>query len=149
MLFFALSLAQTPAPVSNINVISSSSSATVTWKLPASNRQFSYAAHIVIYLDNKRHSIQTRTTSVTLRNLKPSTQYKVGIQTQDIHSQQSVIMNEEFTTRGNFNIYFVFYPYRKENNALMNNWTLTLHLNNQEWNYNHGNYFVVLLKIPF
>jgi hypothetical protein len=91
-------LAETPAPVSSIHVTPSSSSATVTWTLPASNPKFSSTTRIVIYLNNNEVASKTPTTSVILRDLKPSTRYKVGIRTQDIYSQQSVIMNEDFTT---------------------------------------------------
>ena len=93
-------LAETPAPVSSIHVTPSSSSATVTWTLPASNPKFSSTTRIVIYLNNNEHASITPTTRhVTLGNLKPSTWYTVGIRTQDIYSQQSGMMTEDFTTK--------------------------------------------------
>jgi hypothetical protein len=92
---------QTPAPVDNIWITPYKKAALVTWwKIRTAPQDSSYITKIIIYIDGSEyHTIsQRQRTYIYIYRLKPSTRYKVEIQTEDSYSQKSENVSESFTT---------------------------------------------------
>ena len=96
---FALFLAQQPAAVSNINILPSPYSATVSWEIPISKQESSYITHVILYINGEERMVIDRRIQITITNLSPSTHYTVGIRTQDGSQQKSTNVDKTFTTR--------------------------------------------------
>jgi hypothetical protein len=93
-----------PAPVQDIKIQPSFTSASVTWKLPTSASVSSYITHLVIYLNGTDIRI-FRSTQIDIQGLTPYTWYKVEIVTQDGSSQSNDKAASEIfrTKRGKLN----------------------------------------------
>ena len=97
--FLMFFLAQTPAPVYDIQVIPSANSARVSWKVQTRPEESSYIKYVHVYLDGSRiKAIDQRGTEYTITNLKPVTHYEVEIETEDDSKQKSSKVSEQFTT---------------------------------------------------
>ena len=94
-----------PAPVQDIKIQPSFTSASVTWKLPTSASVSSYITHLVIYLNGTETKRIFRSTQIDIQGLTPYTWYKVEIVTQDGSSQSNDKAASEIfrTKRGKLN----------------------------------------------
>ena len=94
-------LVQTPAPVKNIKVKLSATSALVTWSIVTTKENSSYITDYDIYLHPnllKRIARKGHGTQFNITGLKPYSNYKVGIVALDGSSQKSAITNTSFRT---------------------------------------------------
>lgn len=90
-----------PAPVQRIKVTPSKTTAVVTWKIPGP-KDSSYITKYTIYIDEKppqRISRDTYGYKFTIRGLKPYTDYKVEIETEDASGQKSSKVFKSFKTK--------------------------------------------------
>jgi hypothetical protein len=93
-----LYLAQTPAPVNNLDITPYQYAAQVTWRLPTPQYS-SYITKIIIYLNGAEYQTVSReTTRINIKRFKPNTRYKVDIQTEDIILQKSENVSKSFMT---------------------------------------------------
>lgn len=92
---------QSPASVEKIVLKTSNFSVELSWKVTGP-RISSYLTHFIIYLNDTRMQRIRREqygTRYILRELKPFTDYVVGIQAQDSSLQRSGITYERFKTK--------------------------------------------------
>ena len=95
-------LVQTPAPVRDIKVIPSATSALVTWSIVTTKENSSYITDYDIYLYpenlNKTIARKDHGTQFNITGLKPCSDYIVGIVALDGFSQRSTMRNISFIT---------------------------------------------------
>ncbi|XP_028402594.1 receptor-type tyrosine-protein phosphatase F-like isoform X2 [Dendronephthya gigantea] len=92
---------QTPAPVQDIKVTPSNTSADVTWKIPEP-KDSSYITNYNIFINGKLQQSISRETygnKFTIRGLKPYTDYKVEIETEDGSGEKGGKVSEDFKTK--------------------------------------------------
>ncbi|XP_028402587.1 phosphatidylinositol phosphatase PTPRQ-like [Dendronephthya gigantea] len=92
---------QTPAPVQDIKVTPSNTSADVTWKIPEPKNS-SYITNYNIFINGKlqeRISRERYGNKFTIRGLKPYTDYKVEIETEDGSGEKGGKVSEDFKTK--------------------------------------------------
>ncbi|XP_028399358.1 uncharacterized protein LOC114522809 [Dendronephthya gigantea] len=92
---------QMPAPVQDIKVTPSNTSADVTWKIPEP-KDSSYITNYNIFINGKlqhRISREKYDNKFTIRGLKPYTDYKVEIETEDGSGEKGGKISEDFKTK--------------------------------------------------
>ena len=95
-------LVQSPSPVYDLQVISSYSSAELTWKIRTKPKDSSYITHYNISIDQKHPQRISRVkygTKFTISGLKPNTSYCVEIKTADGSGQESGKVYKKFKTK--------------------------------------------------
>ncbi|XP_028402574.1 receptor-type tyrosine-protein phosphatase S-like isoform X6 [Dendronephthya gigantea] len=92
---------QTPAPVQDIKVTPSNTSADVTWKIPEP-KDSSYITNYNIFINGRlqeRISREKYDNKFTIRGLQPYTNYKVEIETEDGSGEKGGKVSEDFKTK--------------------------------------------------
>ncbi|CAB4001321.1 receptor-type tyrosine- phosphatase S-like isoform X11 [Paramuricea clavata] len=92
---------QKPAPVYDVQVTPSVTSAQVTWRIRTAPAMSSYITKYYIYLDQRHRWITYRRTDkvrINIPGLTAYTKYTVGIVALDGYSQRSSKISNEFTT---------------------------------------------------